>query len=180
MNFQLSILSGTVLKDLSFVNSFIAVVVLSLSCGWLFSTPWTAALWLPSPSVFPRVCSNSSPLNQSCHPTISSSVIPVSSFLRSFPAWESFPMHQLLASDGQSIWASASASVLPVNTQGWVPLGWTGLISLLSKGLSRVSPTTAGQRHQFFGAQLKSTMWKMGNNKCRWAYGKMKILVYCL
>ena len=135
---------------------------------------------LPSPSLFPGVCSNSSPLNQSCHPTISSSVIPVSSFLRSFPSWESFPMNELLASDGQSIWASASASVLPVNTQGWVPLGWTGLISLLSKGLSRVFPTTAGQRHQFFGAQLKSTIWKMENNKCRWTCGKIKILVYCL
>ena len=90
---------------------------------------------LPSPSLSPRVCSNSCPLIQWCHPSISSSVIPVSSFLRSFPSWESFPMNELLASDGQSIWASASASVLPINIQYWFPLGWTGLISSVQETL---------------------------------------------
>ena len=84
----------------------------------------------------PRVCSNSCPLSRWCHPTISSSVIPFPSCLRSFPASGSFPVSQLFTSSVQSIGASASASVLPMNIQGWFPLGWTGLISLLSKELS--------------------------------------------
>ena len=93
---------------------------------------------LPRPSPNPGVCSNSCPSSQWCHPTISSSVIPFSSCPQSFPASGSFPMSQLFASGGQSIGVSASASVLPINTQGWFPLELTGLISLLSKGLSRV------------------------------------------
>ena len=93
---------------------------------------------LPCPSLSPRVCSDLCPLNQWCHPTISSSVIPFSSCLQSFPASGSFLMSQLFVSGDQSIGASASALVLPVNIQGWFPLGWTGLISLQSKGLSRV------------------------------------------
>ena len=91
---------------------------------------------LPCPLLFPRVCSNSCPLSWWCHPTIS--VTPFSSCPQSFPASASFPMNQLFASGGQSIGASASASVLPTNIQGWFTLGWTDLMSLLSKGLSRV------------------------------------------
>ena len=94
----------------------------------------------PSPS--PRVCSDSCPLSQWCYPTISSSVIPFSSCPQSFPTLGSFQMNQLFASGGQSIGVSASALVLPVNTQDWSPLGWTGWISLQSKGLSRVFPNT--------------------------------------
>ena len=111
---------------------------------------------LPCPSPFPRACSNSCPLNQWCHPTISSSVIPFSSCLQSIPASGSFPMSHPFTSGGQSIGASASASVLPMNFQGWFLLGWTGLISLLSKGLSRVSSNTTVQKHQFFDAQPSS------------------------
>ena len=93
------------------------------------------------PSPTPRVYSNSCPLSLWCHPAISSSVIPFSSCLQSFPASDSFPMSQFFASGGQSIGVSASASDLPMNTQEWFPLGWTGWISLLSKGLSKCSPT---------------------------------------
>ena len=103
----------------------------------------------PCPSPSPGVCSNLCP----CHPTISSSVVPFSSRLQSFPASGSFPMSHLFTSGGQGIGALASASVLPVNIQGWFPLGWTGLISLQSKGLSRVFANTTVQKHQFFGAQ---------------------------
>ena len=90
----------------------------------------------PCPSPTPRVHSNPCPLSWWCHQTISSSVVPFSSQLQSFPASGSFPMSQLLASGGQSIGVSASKSVLPMNTQAWSPLGWTGWISLQSKGLS--------------------------------------------
>ena len=100
------------------------------------------------------VYSNTCPLRQWCHPTISSSVVPFSSCLKPFPASESFPMSQFFASGGQSIGISASASVLPINSQDWFPLGWTGWISLQSKGLSRVFSNTTVQKHQFFGAQL--------------------------
>ena len=89
---------------------------------------------LPCPSPSPGACSNSCPLSQGCHPTISSSVIPFSSSLQSFPALGSFLMSQLFTSGGQSIGTSASASVLPMNIQDWFPLGWAGLISLQSKG----------------------------------------------
>ena len=106
----------------------------------------------PCPSPTPRVYSNLCPLIQWCHPTSSSSVIPFSSCLQSFPASGSFPVSQFFASGGQSIGASASASVLPMNISDWFPLGWTGWISLLSKGLSRVFSNTTVQKHQFFGA----------------------------
>ena len=96
----------------------------------------------PCPSPTPRVYSNSCPLSQWCHPTISSSVIPFSSRLQSFPASGSFPVIQFLASTGQSIGVSTSASVLPMNIQDWFPLGWTGWISLQSKGLSKVFSNT--------------------------------------
>ena len=95
---------------------------------------------LPCLSPSPRICSNSGTLSQWCHPTISSSVIPFSFCLRSSPASGSFPVSQLFPLGGQSIEASASPSVLPMNIQGWFPLGLTGLISLQSKGLSRVFP----------------------------------------
>ena len=101
---------------------------------------------LPCPSPSPRVCSNSCPLSQWCHPTISSSVIPFSSCLQSSPASGFSPVSQLFASDDQSIGASASASVLPMNIQGWFPLGWTLLISSQSKGLSRVFSSTTAWR----------------------------------
>ena len=105
---------------------------------------------MPScPSPIPRVNPNSCPLSRWYHPTISSSVVPFSSHLQSFPA--SFPVSQFFASGGQSI--GASASVLPVNIQDWSRLGWTGWISLQFKGLSRVFTTTV-QKHQFFSAQL--------------------------
>ena len=97
---------------------------------------------LPWPSLSPRVCSNSYPLSQWCHLTISSSVAPFSSCPQSFPASGSFPVSQLFTSGGQRIGASAAASVLPMNMQGRFPLGWTGLISLQSKGLSRVFSNT--------------------------------------
>ena len=110
----------------------------------------------PCPSQTPGVFSNSCPLSQWCHPAISSSVVPFSSCPQSLPASGSFPMSQLFAWDGQNIGVSASASVLPVNTRDWSPLGWTGWISLQSKGLSRVFSDTTVQKHQFFSAQLSS------------------------
>ena len=115
-------------------------VVQSLSRVWLFATPWTAARQA-SLSPAPRACSNSCPWSQWCHPTISSSVISFSSCFQSFPESGSFPMTQFFTSGDQSIGASASASVLPMKIQDWFPLGLTGLISLLSKGLSRVFST---------------------------------------
>ena len=111
-----------------------------------------ARLLCPSPT--PRACLNSCPLSRWCDPTISSSVIPFSSHLQSLAASGSFPMSQFFTSGGQITETSASASVLPMNTQDWFPLGWTGWISLLSKGLSRVFSNTTAQKHQFFGTQL--------------------------
>ena len=108
------------------------------------------------PSPTPRVHPNPCPLSQWCHPTISSSVVPFSSCHQSFPEPGSFKMSQLFASGSQSIGVSASTSVLPVNTQDWFPLEWTGWISLQSKALSRVFSNTTGQKHQIFGAQLSS------------------------
>ena len=109
---------------------------------------------LPCPSPTPEVCSNSCPSSQWCHPTILSSVVTFSSCLQSFPASGSFPMSQFFTSGGQSIGASASASVLPMNIQDLFPLGCTGWISFQSKGLSRVFSNTTVQEHQFFCAQL--------------------------
>ena len=107
---------------------------------------------LPYPSQSPRAGWNLCPLSQCCHPPISPSVSPFSC-LQSFPASGSFLISQSFASGGQSIGASASASVLPVNIQDWFPLGWTGLISLLSKGLSRIISNTTVQKHEFFSTQ---------------------------
>ena len=108
----------------------------------------------PCPSPTPRVYPNSCPSIQWCHPIISSSVVPFSSRLQSFPASGSFQMSQLFAWCGQSIGLSASTSDLSVNTQDWSPLGWTGWISLLFKGLSRVLSNTTVEKHPFFCAQL--------------------------
>ena len=110
----------------------------------------------PCPSLTPGVHSNSRPSSQWCHPAISSSVVPFSSCPQSLPASQSFPMSQLFAWVGQSTGVSAFASVLPMNTQDWSPLGWTGWISLQSKGLSGVFSNTTVQNHQFFGIQLSS------------------------
>ena len=110
----------------------------------------------PCPSPSPGVHSDSRPSSQWCHPAISSSVIPFSSCPQSLPASESFPMSQLFAWGGQSTGVSALASFLPMNTQDWSPLGWTGWTSLQSKGLSRVFSNTTVQKHPFFSTQLSS------------------------
>ena len=110
----------------------------------------------PCPSQTPGVYSNSRPSSRWCHPAISSSVIPFSSCPQSFPASGSCPMSQLFVWGGQSIGVSASASILPMNTQDWSPLGWTGWMSLQSKGLSRLFSNTTVQKHQCFSPQLSS------------------------
>ena len=110
----------------------------------------------PCPSPTPGVHSNSCPSSRWCHLAISSSVVPFSSCPQSLPASESFPMSQIFTWGGQSTRVSALASFLPKNTQDWSPLGWTGWISLQSKGLSRVFSNTTIQKHQFFGTQLYS------------------------
>ena len=123
--------------------------VQSLSCVRLFATPWTAAfqasLSIPNSWSLLKLMS----ISQSCHPNISSSVVPLSSCLQSFSASESFPMSQFFTSGGPSI-GVASASVLPMNFQNWFHLGLTGLTSLQSKGLSRVFSNTTVQKHQIF------------------------------
>ena len=124
-------------------------IVQSLSRVQHFVTPQTAACQASLSFTTPGVGSDSCPLSRWCHPTISSSVTPFSSCPHSFPISGSFPMSQLFASGRQSIEVSTSASVLPLNIQGRFPLGWTGLISLLSKGLSRVFSSTSVQKHQF-------------------------------
>ena len=143
--------------------SWLIIMMDNLKLLWDFShSVMSDSLWphgleharLPCPSLSPRVCSNSCPLSQWCHPIILSSLIPFSSCLQCFPVSQSFPMSRIFPSDGQSIEASASELVLPLNIQGWFPLGLTGLISLLSKGLSRVFANTTVQKHQFFRFQL--------------------------
>ena len=109
---------------------------------------------LPWPSPKPGACSNSCPSSQWCHPTMPFSAIPLSSCFQSFPASRSFTMSQLFTPSGQSIWASASASVLPMNIHDWFPLGLTGWISLQSNGLLRVFSNTTFQKHQFFSTQI--------------------------
>ena len=124
---------------------------------------------IPWPSLSPRVCSNSCPLSQCCHPTASFSVSPFSFCPQFFPASEYFPMRRLFASGGQSIGASVSASVLPMNIQGWFPLGLTGLISLQSKGLSRVFSNTTVQKNQFFNAQPSFWSNSLFNEPSLWS-----------
>ena len=131
---------------------------------------------LPWPSLSPRVCSNSCPLNWWCHPTISSSVPhPFSSCPQFFPASGSFPMSQLFESGGQSIGASASVSVLPMSIQCCFPLGLTGLISLQSNRLSRVFSSTTIQKHQFFGAQ--PSLWSNSHVRT-WLLEKPHLWLY--
>ena len=107
--------------------------------------------WTPCPSPSPRICPNSCSLRRCCHPVISSSDALSSFGPQFFPASGTFPMSHLFTSDDKNTGASASASVLPVNIQVWFPLKWTGLICLLSKGLSVVFSSTTVWRHQFFG-----------------------------
>ena len=130
--------------------------VQSLSHVWLFATSWTAAhqdsLSITNSWSLPKLMSI-----EMVMPSISSSVVPFSSHLQSFPASGSFQMSQLFASRGQRIGVSASTSVLPINTQDWFPLGWTSWISLQSKELSRVFSNTTAHKHQFFSTQL--SLW---------------------
>ena len=142
---------------------FIKNRTLLFSCSVTFDSLWPHGLQhtrLPCPSPSPRVCSNPCPSSQRCHPTISSSVIPCSSWPQSFPASGSFPMSQLSTSGGQI--TGALASVLPMNIPGWFPLGLTGLICLQSKGLSRVFSSTTVWKHQFFSAQ--PFLWSNSHN----------------
>ena len=135
-------------------TTYVVLVVQLLSYVRLFRLQHAR---LSRPSLSLRVCSNSCPLNQRCHPTISSSVIPFFFCPQSFPASGSFPVSWFLTSGGQGIGASASASVRPMNIQGWFPLELAGLISLLSKGLSRVYSNTTVWKHQAFCTQL--SLW---------------------
>ena len=138
------------------VYSVSPFMLLLFSCSVMPNSLWHHGLQqarLPCPSLSPGVCSNWYPLSQLCHPAMSSSAAPFSSCPQSFPASASFPMSRLFPSGGQSIRGSASASVLLMNLQGWFPFRLTGLISLLSKELSRVFSSSTVQRHQFFGAQ---------------------------
>ena len=121
-----------------------------LSHVWLLVTPWTTTCQASLSVIYSKSC----PLSRWCQPTISSSVVPFSSYLQSFLASGSFPASQFFASGGQSIGASASTSVLPMNIQDWFPLGLIDWIYLPSKRLSRVFSNTTVQKHQFFGAQL--------------------------
>ena len=142
-----------------FLHSFL-VLLFQFSCPVVSDSLQPHGLQharLPCPSTTPGVYSNSCPLSWWCHPTISSSVIPFFSLPQSFPASGSFQMSQLFASGDQRIGASASVSILPVNIQDWFPLGWTGWISLQSKGLSRVFSNTTVQKHQCFSPQL--SLW---------------------
>ena len=163
------------------------VVAQLLSHVWLFETPWTIAHQASLYFSISRVCSNSCSLSRWCYLTISSSVARFSTCPQSFPSSGSFPMSLLFASGGQSIGASASASVLPMNIQGWYPLGLTGLISLLSKGLSRVLCRTTIWKYQFFGTQsffmvqlsyLYMTTWKTIPLTIRTFVGKVMSLLF--
>ena len=151
---------------------FLALFILLLlffSRVQLFVTPWTAVCHASLSFTSPRVCSNSCPLSWWCYLTISPSATLFSFYLQSFPASGSFPMSWLFPSGSQSIRASASASVLPVNIQGWFPLRLTGLISLQSKGFSRVFSSTTIWMHQFFGAQ--PALW-YNSHICTWLLEK--------
>ena len=138
------------------------ILTIQFSSVWFSRSVVSDSLWPrgpqhsrpPCPSPTPRVYSNSCPLSWRCHPPISSSVVSFSSCLQSFPASGPFQMSQLFLSGGQSIRVSASTSVLPMNTQEWSPLGWTGWISLQSKGLSRLFSNTTVQKHRGFGTHL--------------------------
>ena len=144
--------------DFNWPNLYFYInISVQFSCSVMSNSLWPHDLQharprCPSPT--PGAYSNSCPLHWWCHPTISSSVFTFSSHLQSFPTSGSFPMIRFFTSEGQSIGVSASESVFPMNIQDWFPLGWTGWISLLSKGLSRVFSNTTVQKHWFFTAQL--------------------------
>ena len=138
------------------------LVVQSLSHVWLFATPWTTALLASLSFTISQSLLKLMSIESVMHPTISFCVIPLSSCLQSFPASGSFIMSQIFTSGGQSFGASASALLLLMNKQNWFPLGLTGLISLLSKGLSRVFSNTTVQKHQFFGIQ--PSLWTNSYN----------------
>ena len=145
------------MRWLDSITNSVQLSSVQFSYSVMFDSLWPHGLQhtrFPFPSPTPGVYSNSCPLSWWCHPAISSSVIPFSFCLQSFPASGSFQMSQLFTSGGQSIGVSALASVLPTNIQDWFPLEWTGWISLQSKGLSRVFSKTTVQKQQFFGAQL--------------------------
>ena len=147
------------------------------SCSVVSDSLWPHGLQHtrpPCPSPTPGAYPNSCPSSQWCHPAISSSVIPFSSCPQSLPASGSFPMSQLFTWGGQSIGVSASASVLPMNTQDWSPL-WTSWISLQSKELTRVFPNTTAQKHQFFSTQL--SLWSK-SHICTWLLEKPQLWLY--
>ena len=139
------------------------VIVQSPSHVPLFATPRTVARQALCPPLSPGTCSNSCPSSWWCHPTISSSFAPLSFCLQSFPLSGSFPVSQLFVSGGQNI--GGSATVVPMNIQGWSPLGLTGWISLQSKRLSRVFSSTTVQNHQFLGTQ--TSLWSK-SQICMW------------
>ena len=144
-------------ESCSVMLEWVMFILNQFSCLVVSDSSWPHGLQHakpPCPSPTPGIYSNSCPLSRWCHPTISSSVVPFSSCPQSFPASGSFPLSQLFSSGGQNIGVLASTSVFPMNTQDWSPLGWTGWISLQSKGLSRVFSSTTVQKHQFFSAQL--------------------------
>ena len=152
--------------------------LLLFSCSVVSSSLWPYGLQhtrLPCPSPSPGVCSNSCSFSWWCHPTISSSVPLFSFCLLSLPASECFLMNWVFTSGGQSIGASASTSVLLMPIQDWFPLGWTGLISLLSVGLSRVFSSTIVWKHQFFSAQL--ALWS-NSYIHTWLLEKIKLWLY--
>ena len=145
-------------KSYPLIQAFIYLSV-QFRCSVVSNSVWPHGLQHarpPCPSPSPRVHSNSCLSSRWCHPTISSSLVPFSSRLQSFPTSGAFHMSQFFASSGQRIGVLASTSVLPMNTQDWSPLGWAGWISLQSKGLSRVFSNTTVQKHQFFSTQLSS------------------------
>ena len=146
------------LTSLSMISRFTHVTVqfssVAQSCPTLCDPHGLQHTRPPCPSSTPRAYSNSCPLSPWCHPTISSSVVPLSLHLQSFPPSESFKMSQFFTSGGQTFEVSASTSVLPVNAQDWSPLGWTGWISLPFKWLLGVFSNTTGPKHQYFSAHL--------------------------
>ena len=160
--------------------------MLLISCSVVSESLWPHGLQharLPCPSLSPRACSNSCPSSRWCHPTISSFVTPLSSCLQSFPASGSCPMSPLFTSSGQSIGASALASVLSMNIQDWFPLGLTNWISMLSKGLSRVFSSTTVWKHQFFitqpslGSNSDIHIWLLETTQL-WTFVSEVIMLY--
>ena len=164
---QSNLLSYTVALIMCCQTKWILYIILAFIYLYLHSVQFSHSvmsnyLWphrlqhtrLPCPSPTSGVYSNSYALSWWCHPMISSSVVPISSHIQSFPASRFFPRSQFFTSGGQSTRASASTSVLPMNIQDWFPLGWTGWISLQSKGLSKVFSDTTVQKHQFYSTQF--------------------------